>query len=263
MSLSFEERKKVLLELLDLNGKVKVSEAEHLLKVSGETIRRDMDRMEKEGLLHKVYGGAMKVKEKFELTFEQKTSVNYYEKRIIAKAAASVVDDGDIIFIGHGTTAYEIVLFLTDKPNVTVVTNSLPVLSLATECFPGRIIFVGGEFEEKQKYTGGPLAELFLNQLKANKTFVAAGGISMKDGVTDYDITGAAVSKKFINRAEETIILADHSKFGISTFAHICDYKDISMIITNRELALPWEEKLLQEKVEILIANKLFDDINV
>ena len=65
MSLSFEERREVILDLLELNGKLKVSDAESLLKVSGETIRRDMERLEKEGLLHKVYGGAVKVKKQF------------------------------------------------------------------------------------------------------------------------------------------------------------------------------------------------------
>ena len=72
------------------------------------------------------------------------------------------MEDGDVIFIGHGTTAYEIVRYLGDKPNVIVVTNSLPVLSLAAECFQGKVLFAGGEYEHRQKFMGGPLAELFL-----------------------------------------------------------------------------------------------------
>lgn len=263
MSLSFEERKKVILDILDLEGKVKVSDAEQLLNVSGETIRRDMDRLEKEGLLHKVYGGAVKAKEKYERTFEQKTSLNNIEKRRICKAAASIVEDGDIIFIGHGTTAYEIVRYLGDKPNVIVVTNSLPVLSLAAECFQGKVLFAGGEYEHRQKFMGGPLADLFFNQLKANKAFVAAGGISLADGITDYDITGAAISKKLIERAENTIILADHTKFGVSTFAHICHLEDVSMVITDQKSSTQWQERLQQKKVELFIAGEMLDDVNV
>lgn len=263
MSLSFEERKKVILDILDLEGKVKVSDAEQLLNVSGETIRRDMDRLEKEGLLHKVYGGAVKTKQKYERTFEQKTSLNNLEKRLICKAAANIVEDGDVIFIGHGTTAYEIVRFLSDKPNVIVVTNSLPVLSLATECFQGKILFTGGEYEHRQKFMGGPLADLFFNQLKANKAFVAAGGISLTDGITDYDITGAAISKKLIERAETTVILADHTKFGVSTFAHICHLEDVSMIITDQKSSTQWQERLAQKKVELLIASEMLEDIHV
>lgn len=263
MSLSFEERKKVILEILDLEGKVKVSDAEQKLNVSGETIRRDMDRLEKEGLLHKVYGGAVKIKEKLEQSFDQKTALNNLEKRMICKAAAGTVEDGDVIFIGHGTTAYEIVRFLSDKPNVIVVTNSLPVLSLASECFQGKVLFAGGEFEHRQKFMGGPLADLFFNQLKAHKAFVAAGGISSDDGITDYDITGAAISKKLIERAENTIILADHTKFGVSTFAHICDLEDIAMVITDKKCSTQWQEKLLQKKVELLIASEIYEDVNV
>lgn len=70
------------------------------------------------------------------------------------------------------------------------------MLSLATECFQGKILFAGGEYEHRQKFMGGPLADLFFNQLKANKAFVVAGGISLSDGITDYDITGANVFQR-------------------------------------------------------------------
>ena len=106
-----------------------------------------MDRLEKEGFYTKSMG-AVKAKEKYERTFEQKTSLNNIE--ICKRTLLSIVEDGDVIFIGHGTTAYEIVRYLGDKPNVIVVTNSLPVLSLAAECFQGKVLFAGGEYEHRQ-----------------------------------------------------------------------------------------------------------------
>ncbi|MCP1143959.1 DeoR/GlpR family DNA-binding transcription regulator [Lysinibacillus endophyticus] len=261
MSFSFEERKKVILDLLDLNGKVKVSDAESLLNVSGETIRRDMERLEKEGYLHKVYGGAVKVKNRFEQNFEQKVMINHLEKRLICKAAASIVEDGDVIFIGYGSTAYEMVRFLTDKRNVTIITNSLPVFLLATECFSGKILFSGGEYEKEQKFTGGPLAESFFNQLKASKAFIAAGGISLNDGVTDYEIPGASISRKMIERADNVIILGDHTKFGVSTFVKICDLKEASMIITDKNCSTQWQEKLSELQIDLLIASEKYENL--
>jgi len=255
MSLSFEERKKLILRTLERDEKVQVNVLANALAVSGETIRRDLDKLEKEGLLKKVYGGAVKAKFSLELPFDQKTTINAQEKRAICKAAASLVEDGDSIFIGHGTTPLEIVRFLDQKKNVTVITPSIPVLLLAKETFPGRIIFIGGEFERNQKFTGGPLADIVLQQLKANKAFIAAGGVSMKDGITDYDLQGSSSSRKMMERVEEAIILADHTKFGKTTFAHICPLSDVSMIITDKKCPEEWKNILAQKEIELLIAD--------
>jgi len=255
MSLSFEERRKTILEILEVDEKVKVSSVEKILNVSGETIRRDLERLEKEGLVKKVYGGAVKAKNSVEPPFDQKTAMNTKEKREICRLAAGLVEDGDVIFIGHGSTAYEIVRFLNGKKNVTIVTPSVPVLLLAMEGFHGKTIFIGGEYEAEQKFTSGPLAEMMLNELKADKAFVAAGGVSINDGISDYDLHGASNSKKMIQRAEDVIVLADSSKFGRTTFAKICSLSDVSMIITDRHCPEQWKKKLSDHKVELLIAD--------
>ncbi|KMY53775.1 DeoR faimly transcriptional regulator [Bacillus sp. FJAT-27231] len=255
MSLSFEERKKTILEILEIDEKVKVRSVEKILNVSGETIRRDLDRLEKEGLVKKVYGGAIKAKNSIEPSFDQKTTINTAEKLEICQMAASLVEDGDVIFIGHGTTAYELVRFLNNKKNVTVVTSSLPVLMVATEQFNGNIIFIGGEYEGNQKFTSGPLAQMILEQLRADKAFIAAGGVSLNDGISDYDLAGASNCKKMIERAEEVIILADSSKFGRTTFAKICSLSDVSTIITDEHCPKQWGDKLLKHNIELLIAN--------
>ena len=257
MSLSFEERKKLILEYLEREEKIQVRVVAKILDVSGETIRRDLDRLEKEGILKKVYGGAVKAKNSIELPFDQKTTMNALEKRAICKAAAGLVEDGDVIMIGHGTTAFEIVRFLNDKKNVTVITPSVPVLLLAMEVFDGQIIFIGGEYEREQKFTSGPLAEMIVSKLRANKAFVAAGGLSINDGITDYDLHGSSSSRKLMQRAEDVIVLADHTKFGKSTFAHVSSLTDASMIITDKPCSNEWEKTLAENEIELLIADDL------
>lgn len=254
MSLFFEERKKVILKTLDRDEKVQVRGLADLLKVSGETIRRDLDRIEKEGMLKKVYGGAVKAKSSLELPFDEKTGINVLEKRAICKMAASLVEDGDSILIAHGTTPVEIVRYLGDKNDVTIITPSIPVLILSMEVFKGKVIFVGGEYEANQKFTSGPLSDNVLQQLKVNKAFVAAGGLSINDGLSDYDLKGASSSRKMMQRVDEAIILADHTKFGKTTFAHICPLTDISMIITNKNCSKEWGEVLSENEIELLIA---------
>lgn len=258
MSLSFEERKLTILEALNKEEKVQVRGLANQLEVSDETIRRDLDRLEKEGILKKVYGGAVKTKSQFwELPFDEKTTIHKREKQSICKAAADLVEDGDIIMIGNGTTPLDIVPYLADKTNITLITHSIPVMLLAIENFKGRMIFTGGEFERNQKYTSGPLSERMLEMMKANKAFICAGGISTVNGITDYDISGSSVSRKMMERADEVIILGDHSKFGQTTFAHMCSLSEVSKIITDKSCSEEWKQILAKQEIELLIAEDL------
>ncbi|TQR08730.1 DeoR/GlpR family DNA-binding transcription regulator [Psychrobacillus soli] len=257
MSLSYEERKKTILELLEENGKVVVRKVEKLLNVSGETVRRDLERLEKEGFLKKVYGGAVKNRVTFELPFDQKTMLNAKEKSAICKKAAELVEDSDVIFIGHGTTVLELVRFLNNKKNVTIITPSLPVLLLANEHFEGKIIFLGGEFERDQKFTSGPLEEMALRHLKANKAFFSAGGISIEDGISDYDLSGARSSRTMMERSNEVIVLADSAKFNLTTLANIGKLSEVSIIITDKNCSDQMKMKLLEQNVELIVSDEM------
>ncbi len=256
MSLTFEERKKTILGRLMQDEKVQVHALAEQLNVSPETIRRDLDRLEKEGLLKKVYGGAVKTRmDSWEPPFIQREQMNNRAKTSIGKLAASLIKEGETIMIDNGTTTMEIVRYLQHRPDVTVVTHSVPVLLLAMEQFKGRIIFAGGAVNVSQQSVGGSLTEAMLQQFKVHKAFISVGGISLVEGITDYDLNEASVSRKMIERAEESIILADHSKFGKTTFARIAALQDISMIITDKGCQADWIHQLKERGIEILIAD--------
>ncbi|WP_027094661.1 DeoR/GlpR family DNA-binding transcription regulator [Cohnella thermotolerans] len=260
MSLSFEERKTLILERLAEEGKLHVPVMAELLNVSTETIRRDLDRLDKEGKLKKVHGGAVKARsDAWELPFEQKALVNRQEKQAIAKLAASLVEDGDSILIGNGTTPLELIRHLKGKRHVTVITHSVPVMLLAMEAFEGRLIFIGGEVDMVQKSAEGPLAEWTLQHLKANKAFISAGGVSTVDGITDYDLDEANMSRKLMERSEELIVLADHTKMGKTTFAHICPLRNVSVVVSDKGCPTEWRQKLAAQEIELLLAD--VDDI--
>lgn len=258
MSLSFEERKTTIMESLEKEEKVQVRILANILQVSDETIRRDLDRLEKEGFLKKVYGGAVKTKiHSWELPFDEKTMINRNEKQAICKAAASLVEDGDIIMIGNGTTPLDMVPFLAEKKDITLITHSVPVMLGAMDVFKGRVIFIGGEIERNQKYTSGPLSERMLELLRANKAFICAGGISTLNGITDYDISGSSISRKMMERAEEVIVLADNTKFGKTTFAHMCSLTDASKVITDQNCPKEWINIFAEKDIELLIATEM------
>ncbi|WCK52594.1 DeoR/GlpR family DNA-binding transcription regulator [Aneurinibacillus sp. Ricciae_BoGa-3] len=227
------------------------------LNVSPETIRRDLDRLEKAGKLKKVYGGAiLATSDSGEPPFDQKQMINEKEKRAIGRLAALLVEDNDILMLGNGTTVIEIIRYLNDKNNVTIITHSAPVMQLAMEIFKGRIIFIGGEVDVRQKSTIGPLSELMLRNMKASKAFISAGGVSTVDGITDYDLNQAHMSRILKERAEQVIVLADHTKFGKTTFAHICHLEDISILISDWHCSDEWEKMLAHTEIQLLCAEE-------
>ncbi|MFB6469115.1 DeoR/GlpR family DNA-binding transcription regulator [Cytobacillus sp. Hz8] len=254
MSLAYEKRKKEILERLLEEEKLYVPDLAETLNVSTETIRRDLDRLEKEGKLKKVYGGAVLASNNpLEPPFDQKSFINSSEKQAIGRMAASTIEDGDIIMIGNGTTALEIIHHLSEKRDLTLITHSAPALLLAMEIFRGRIIFIGGEIDTQQKSSVGPLAELTLKKIKANKAFISAGGVSLTEGITDYDLQEAHMSHLLANRSDELIVLADHTKMGEATFANICPIEDVSTIVTDWNCPEIWLEHLREKNVKVLV----------
>jgi DeoR/GlpR family transcriptional regulator of sugar metabolism len=257
MSLTFENRKKTILGQLSAEEKVQVHTLAAQLQVSHETIRRDLDRLEKEGLLKKVYGGAVLARmESFEAPFALRAQSNAAAKAAIAKQAASLVEYGDTIVIDSGTTTLEIVRYLQDRTDVTLLTHSAPMLQLALNLFKGRLIFIGGEVDLHTQSAAGSAAESFLAQFKVHKAFISVGGISLADGVTDYDLNEARMSRQMMKRSVESIVLADHSKLGKTTFASIAPLHEVSMLITDNGCTEEWKEQLKTAGVELLIAEQ-------
>lgn len=255
MSLTYEDRRMTILNHLEMEGKVQVHHLAELLTVSSETVRRDLDRLEKEGKLRKVYGGAVKMRmEMVEPPFLNRVQMMKPEKAAIGKLAASLVQDGETIMLDNGTTTIEIVPFLSDKTNVTLITNSIPILNLAMETFRGRIIFAGGEVNQECRAVTGTLVDQLLDQFKVNKAFISGGGISLTDGITDFHLAEAVISRKMMQRAEECILVADHSKFGLSTFARVAKLEEISMLITDAGCPKEWVDTIEGLGIEVRLS---------
>lgn len=143
---------------------------------------------------------------------------------------------------------------MNDKTNVTLITNSIPILNLAMETFRGRIIFAGGEVNQECRAVTGTLTDQLLDQFKVNKTFISASGISLTDGITDFHLAEAVISRKMMQRAEECILIADHSKFGLSTFARVAKLEEISMVITDAGCPREWVDTMEGLGIEVRIS---------
>ncbi|WP_308637969.1 DeoR/GlpR family DNA-binding transcription regulator [Paenibacillus silvisoli] len=240
MSLASEERKKRILESLAIQGKVIVNELSQHFEVTTETIRRDLDDLEKEGKLKKVYGGAVKLEVEIEPAYHEREMIHAGEKRKIGMLAASMIEDNDVIVIDEGSTAMQILHHLKDKRSLTILVCSIPTLILLVEyqkkgSFDGRIIFIGGEIDAKHLRVSGPISEKVMEDFYVYKSFLSVDGVSLENGVTSYDYERALFTRKLIKCSRTSIVLADSSKVGKRTVAKIADLSDINYIISDSE----------------------------
>jgi len=246
VSLVGEERKEHILHLLNLHNKVRTHELVEHFEVSSETIRRYLEELEQENKLKRVYGGAVK----FDLMREEPSPFNREvtkaeEKKRIGRAAAAMVRDNDVIVIDDGTTTLQMINYLANKRNLTVLTPSVPALSLLIEyknkeMFSGDIYFIGGKINAKHYRTSGSVAESMMESFYVDKAFVAVDGLHPQSGLTSYDAERGLLVRKFMEHAAQTVALMDHTKNGKTHFYKISDLKEIHAVICDAEHPPEW-----------------------
>ncbi len=255
MSLEGEGRKSHILRALGSKGKVKVNLLSEELRVTPETIRRDLEELEKESLVKRVYGGAIRTTSENELPYADRTIQYIAEKKSIGERAARLVCDNEMIAVDVGTTTLQMVHHILPRKNLVVVTSSFSVLKELiqyknSDSFSGRIIFIGGDINSQQMTASGTLAEGFLENLYMDKAFVSVAGLSTEGGLTSYDINECTLTRKIIRHAKETIVLADHSKVGCRNHYKIADLAEIDKVVCNVAAPAEWKEPLAKMGVE-------------
>lgn len=229
-----EERQKIILDLLREKEIIKNRELIQLMNVSESTIRRDLQEMEEESLLQRVHGGARRIiKLEAEPTMIEKASKNIAEKKRIAKYAASLVKDGDYIYLDAGTTTFEMLPFLQGKA-CYVVTNSVDHAVKSVNLGLTTII-IGGEIREKTKATVSHSSVEQIKQYYFDKAFMGTNGIHPKYGYTTVDTYEALTKRVAMNQAQTVYVLADFEKFDKVNFSKIAAI-DSATIITDKFL---------------------------
>ncbi|AZV42656.1 DeoR/GlpR family DNA-binding transcription regulator [Peribacillus asahii] len=245
MSLLAEERKKQIIEMIESQGQVKVNDLAKDFEVSTETIRRYLEDLESENKLKKVYGGAIKVDSEEEPSMFEREILRIDEKKQIGQKAASLIQKGDVIFIDEGSTTLQMASSLTDLLDVTIITNSFPLVTMLMKyeskgLFTGDIIFLGGHVNSKHFRASGSLAEKMAKDFYVNKAFIAIDGVHPETGITSFDLEKCLLSKIFIHNASETFVLADHTKLNVKATYKIESLKEIDHLITNVPMPTDW-----------------------
>lgn len=246
MSLNGEDRKRYILDQVDKKGNVKVKQLADELDVSTESIRQYLIQMEKENKLKRVYGGAVKASyNQVEPSFFSRENINYQAKGKIGKAACELINKHDVVIIDEGSTTLQMVKHLIEIEDITIITNSVAVLSLLIDydiksMFQGEIIFLGGKVDSENYRTTGMITERIASHFYADHAFLATEGISMQHGLTSYSAERALLSRKFIECAKQTTVLVDHTKFNKRMYYKISDMKSIDNIVVDKTPPADW-----------------------
>jgi DeoR family transcriptional regulator, fructose operon transcriptional repressor len=226
-----EERHRIILNLLKEKEAIKIQEIAEQTAASESTIRRDLTQLEHEKYLKRVHGGAARLQGKLkELTVSEKTSKSLHEKSVIARYAASLVEEGDCIFLDAGTTTLGMVEFLPEI-DIVIVTNGLThVDALLQKGF--KTYIVGGSVKPTTKAMIGSGANESLQKYRFDKAFLGTNGVHPQYGYTTPDPEEAQIKKTAIELSREAMVLADDTKFGEIAFSKIADLEKAT-VITN------------------------------
>lgn len=225
------KRKQLIMEKLSHDKFVRLDDLVSLLDTSESTVRRDLDELESERKLHRVHGGAElphSLQEEF--TNQQKSIKNIQEKMQVARKAASLISNDDVIFVDAGTTN-ELLLGYLNQDNLTVVTNSIHHAAKLVDKNIQTII-IGGHVKKTTDASIGAVAYEQIKQLNFDKAFLGINGID-EECLTTPDMEEAVIKKTVIENARKSYIVTDSSKIGRVSFAKV-DKIENATIITNQ-----------------------------
>jgi DeoR family galactitol utilization operon repressor len=219
--------------MLSDQGSVAVSALSHQLGLSEVTIRSDLKVLEEKGFLNRTRGGASPT---IHRDIMERQHERLEEKNRIAKAAAELVRDGEVIMIEAGTTTALIAKFLVGRRDVHIVTNSTLVFAYARLSPTLQITMTGGEFRRHTESLIGPIALETIGRLNVRLAFVGTDGFSLERGMTTHLVEGAEIVKAMKSHSEETVLVADSSKYGKVGFASVLPLTQVDLIISDTEL---------------------------
>jgi DeoR/GlpR family transcriptional regulator of sugar metabolism len=255
MNLLPEERAETILRRLQRDGRVLVDTLAGELSVSGETIRRDLKRLERSGLLRRSHGGAvpMPPSQEEDLSFPARSILNISAKRRIAAAAAAHVADGQALMMDSSSTVQEALRALGDRRDLTIVTNSIGLLTDPASR-THRVISVGGEYEPDIMTFHGPLAVAAARQFHADLTIISVKALSRRSGLMVANAAEAEIKRAFIECADQTLLLVDGDKFDSSGLVAVGPLSSVDILITDREPDEEWSEIIAGANVRLEMA---------
>lgn len=253
------ERKNIILERIKNEKHVVVSELSREFGVSEETIRRDMEKLEKDGYIIRTYGGAVYNDDgKRELPYEIRKKTNVDAKQRIAKKVAEMICDGDCIMLDESSTSTFVVRALrkAGRRNITIVTNSIEIVMEAFGMQGWNILSTGGTLKHNSLAFSGHRAENMVRSYHVNKTIISCSSIDIDSGYTDNKEDNAMMKRAMMSVAKQTVLAADSHKFNRIAFAGIGSLTELDVLVTESDPGEQWRNALYDAGVELKIADE-------
>jgi DeoR/GlpR family transcriptional regulator of sugar metabolism len=246
------ERRQKIIEFIQKDRKVYVSNLSQVFNVTEETIRRDLEKLESENRLTRTYGGAVLNQHTNEdLSFPKRKSTNRELKQKIALKAAELITDGDTIMMDTSSTCLELMEALQDKKGLTIITNSIKIpYDFVSSHF--NIISTGGTLRGHSLSLVGPVAHSTLQNYYVDMAVMSCKGLSLEQGIMESNEPENELKKSMIKQARKFILLADHTKFNKTAFIKLSDFINIDSIVTDCEPTENWLKLVKKHNIQIV-----------
>lgn len=232
-------RENYLMNVLHSTGRITTNEAVELLDISEATVRRMFSGMEKEGKVVRNYGGVQLANGAQEYSFEANEKAFTSEKNQIGKVAASLVEDGDTLYLDCGTTIFHMTLALNERiakgefSSLNIITNSIANVQAIMENSQCRVVLVGGEYNHNRRDFSGPITEKWIAPFHFTKCFLGSDGVTEQMGFTSNQFDISSLNTCVLKQSAHAFVLLDSSKFNRRSLVSYAALRDVQTIVTN------------------------------
>jgi DeoR/GlpR family transcriptional regulator of sugar metabolism len=225
--------------------------------VSHDTVRRDLDHLQRHNLLLRTHGGALwsaPAPAVEVVAFSERETKHAEAKERIGRAAAALIADGETLLVNAGTTTLAFARCLDARHHLVVVTNNIKIPTVLSRDVVREIYILGGAFRFEYQATVGPVGFLPSSTISVDTAVIGSAGLSVSAGISSTDLIEGQMMAQMITAATRTIILVDSGKFNRNAFAHVAPLADIDILVTDEEPPEQLREALEAESIDIIIA---------
>jgi len=245
------ERQMKIMDTIRTGGSAEVDELASVLQVSTMTIRRDLERLQEAGMIERCHGGAVL---RAETAAADRKIINHFPKEKIARCAVELIKDGTTVFLGSGTTAFEIALLIADRKGITAVTNDLEIARYLADGKP-ELIVCGGNVDKSLKSVCGYHATQMMSDFHFDIGFFGSAAVGSDLKIYSLSVEAAFLKRQIVGQCTASYLVVDESKFGKTGPAKVNTLADYSGIITTKRFSAADKERLEQQGVHIIEAD--------
>jgi len=257
MSLRKSRRQEEIRRFLYERGQATVAELGERLGASEATIRRDLDELAVDGVLQRMHGGAMRASPAApEPPIFQREHEEAQSKAHIGRAAAELIADRETVFLGSGSTVLAVAHHLKQHRELTVISNSLPVINLLANVPGISVVVLGGLLRQSEMSMLGHITEQAIAELRADKVIMGIRAVHLNQGLTNDYLPETMTDRTIVKLSPKIVLVADHTKFGQISTAYVAPVTVVHTVVTDSQIATEVVEGLTAAGIRVIVAGE-------